>query len=125
MYVFFLVIALVLQQFTLNTIRGLNDDPIFYNNVFFRFVWSRVCYWLLRCSDYHENYTTGVDMIDFKTIEVGDKVKVVGMGAPGFAQLGDTLTITGVETLKVHARRDDGKDAFFALTCGASRLELI
>ena len=62
-------------------------------------------------------------MIDFKTIQVGDKVKVVGMGAPGFANLGDILEITRVEANKVYAIRPDGEDAFFALTCGASRLE--
>jgi len=64
-------------------------------------------------------------MIDFKTINIGDKVKVVGMGAPGFAALGSTLTITKVEPNRVYAERDDGKSAFFALTCGASRLELV
>jgi hypothetical protein len=64
-------------------------------------------------------------MIDFKTIQVGDKVKVVGMGAPGFAALGDVLTITQVEPSKVYAKREDGTEAFFALTCGASRLETV
>ena len=64
-------------------------------------------------------------MIDFKTIKVGDKVKVVGMGAKGFAELGDTLEITKVEPNKVYAKRNDGSEAFFALTCGASRLELL
>jgi hypothetical protein len=64
-------------------------------------------------------------MIDFKTIRVGDKVKVVGMGAPGFAALGDVLTITHVEPSKVYAKREDGTEAFFALTCGASRLEIV
>ena len=64
-------------------------------------------------------------MIDFNTIKEGAKVKVVGMGAPGFAQLGDTLEITKVEPNKVYAKREDGEEAFFALTCGASRLELI
>jgi hypothetical protein len=64
-------------------------------------------------------------MIDFKTIRVGDVVRVVGMGAPGFAQLGDTLTITEVRQDRVYAKRDDGEQAFFALTCGASRLELV
>jgi hypothetical protein len=64
-------------------------------------------------------------MIDFKTIQVGDKVKVVGMGAPGFAALGDVLTITHVEPSKVYAKREDGTEAFFALTCGASRLEIV
>ena len=64
-------------------------------------------------------------MIDFKTINKGDKVKVVGMGAPGFAKLGDELEITTVEKNKVYAKREDGEEAFFALTCGASRLELL
>jgi len=64
-------------------------------------------------------------MIDFKTIQVGEKVKVVGMGAPGFAKLGDILEITNVEQNKVCAKRDDGEEVFFALTCGASRLEKI
>ena len=64
-------------------------------------------------------------MIDFEKTNVGDKVKVVGMGAPGFAALGDVLTITKVESNKVYAQREDGKEAFFALTCGASRLELL
>lgn len=64
-------------------------------------------------------------MIDFSTIKVGDKVCVVGMGAPGFAKLGDTLEITKVEPNRVYAKRADGEEAFFALTCGASRLELI
>lgn len=64
-------------------------------------------------------------MIDFKEIKVGDKVKVVGMGAPGFAELDDELEISKVESNKVYAMRGDGKEAFFALTCGASRLEMI
>jgi hypothetical protein len=64
-------------------------------------------------------------MIDFKTARVGDKVRVVGMGAPGFAALGDTLTITEVRPDRVYAQRTDGESAFFALTCGASRLEAV
>jgi hypothetical protein len=66
-------------------------------------------------------------MIDFKTIKVGDSVKVVGMGAPGFAELGETLEITlvGEKMDRVWAVRHDGEEAFFALTCGASRLELL
>jgi hypothetical protein len=64
-------------------------------------------------------------VIDFKTIQAGNKVKVVGMGAPGFAKLGDVLEITKVEPSRVFAKREDGEEAFFALTCGASRLELM
>lgn len=64
-------------------------------------------------------------MIDFNTILTGDQVRVVGRGAPGFAKLGDVLEITEVERNKVICRRADGETAFFALTCGASRLELV
>ena len=64
-------------------------------------------------------------MIDFKTIKVGDKVKVVGAGAPGFAKLGDELEIVKVGEMRVDAKRGDGEEAFFALTCGAARLELV
>ncbi len=63
-------------------------------------------------------------MIDFATIQVGDRVRVVGMGAPGFAALGDILTIAKVQPNRVWARTDAGHEAYFALTCGASRLEL-
>lgn len=63
-------------------------------------------------------------MIDFETIQPGAKVRVVGMGAPGFAKLGETLEITRVASDRVWAKRNDGQEAFFALTCGASRLEL-
>jgi hypothetical protein len=64
-------------------------------------------------------------VIDFNSIKVGEKVKVVGMGAPGFAKLGDILEITKVEPNRVYATREDGEEAYFALTCGASRLEKI
>lgn len=64
-------------------------------------------------------------MIKFDAIVVGDKVKVVGMGAPGFAALNETLEITRVLPDRVYAKRSDGNEAFFALTCGASRLEKI
>lgn len=63
-------------------------------------------------------------MIDFATIQVGDRVRVVGMGAPGFAALGDILTIAKVQPNRVWARTDAGHEAYFALTCGAARLEL-
>jgi hypothetical protein len=64
-------------------------------------------------------------MIDYKTIKPGNKVKVVGMGAPGFASFGDILEITKVQKDRVFAKREDGEEAFFALTCGAQRLELL
>lgn len=62
-------------------------------------------------------------MIDFNDIKIGNKVKVINAGAPGFAKVGDELEITKVEKNRVYAKRADGKEAFFALTCGADRLE--
>ena len=64
-------------------------------------------------------------MIDFKTIKVGDKVEVVGAGAPGFAALGEELEITSVEVNRVDVIKPNGETAFFALTCGAARLSPI
>jgi len=64
-------------------------------------------------------------VIDFGTIKPGDKVKVVGIGAPGFANLGDVLEITKAQVDRVYAKREDGETAFFALACGAARLERI
>lgn len=64
-------------------------------------------------------------MIDFKTIKAGDKVKVVGAGASGFAKMGEELEITRAQSDRVYAKRDDGEEAYFALTCGAARLELV
>lgn len=63
-------------------------------------------------------------MIKFDKVKIGDKLKIVGMGAPGFAKLGDTVTVTETGTLRVDVIHDEtGKHAFFALICGASRLE--
>ena len=62
-------------------------------------------------------------MIDFKTIKIGDKVKVVGMGAPGFAKLGEILIISKTGKDRVSAKKENGEEAEFYLTCGASRLE--
>lgn len=32
-------------------------------------------------------------MIDYSEIKVGDKLRIVGAGAPGFAKLGDVVTV--------------------------------
>lgn len=62
-------------------------------------------------------------MIEFDKVKVGDKLKIVGVGAPGFAKLGDIVTVTKVGRMRVDVVRDDGEAAYFALTCGAGRLE--
>lgn len=68
-------------------------------------------------------------MIDFAEIVPGDKLRITGMGAPGFAKLGDTVTVKSC-TPDNHGRCDVvhdeiGAEAFFALTCGAERLEKV
>jgi len=65
-------------------------------------------------------------MINYSTTNAGDKVRVTGMGAPGFACLGETLTVVSCNgENKLVAKNDAGDEAFFALTCGAQRLEHI
>jgi len=62
-------------------------------------------------------------MIDYGTVKIGDKLRIVGAGAPGFAKLGDLVEVTATATNRVDVKREDGETAFFALTCGAARLE--
>ena len=64
-------------------------------------------------------------MIDYAKTKQGDKLTITGMGAKGFAELGDIVT---VEKCNGHNRVDvindkTGDKAYFALTCGAQRLE--
>lgn len=63
--------------------------------------------------------------IEFDKVKVGDKVRGVGAGAPGFANLGDVLTISRTARDRVWCKTDAGDEAFFALTCGAARLDPI
>jgi len=64
-------------------------------------------------------------MIDYATVKVGDTLQITGRGAPGFARLGDYVTVektNGTNRVDVvHAVT--GEKAYFALTCGAERLE--
>ncbi len=64
-------------------------------------------------------------MIDYAKVKVGDKLRITGMGAPGFAELGDIVTVTRNNgTNKLYVKHDvSGEEVFFALTCGAQRLE--
>jgi hypothetical protein len=66
-------------------------------------------------------------MIDYQNVEIGDQLKITGMGAPGFAKLGDIVTVTkNNRTDCLHVKHNEtGEEVFFALTCGAQRLEKI
>ncbi len=46
-------------------------------------------------------------MIEFDKVKAGDKVKVVGQGAPGFASLGDELEITLGDELEITKTASD------------------
>ena len=66
-------------------------------------------------------------MIEYPKVKAGDKLRITGMGAPGFAKLGDTVTVIACNG---HNRVDvmhdaTGDAAYFSLTCGAQRLEYI
>lgn len=63
-------------------------------------------------------------MIDYANVKEGDKLRIVGMGAPGYAKLGDVVEVVSSNGKnRCEVKREDGEVAFFALTCGASRLE--
>lgn len=66
-------------------------------------------------------------MIKFSEVKEGDKLRITGQGAPGFAKLGDVVTVmycNGRDRCDVV--HDETKEAaYFALTCGAERLEVI
>lgn len=62
-------------------------------------------------------------MIDYSEIKPGDKLMIVGMGAPGFAAIGDMVEVVSTNGKnRCDVKRADGETAYFALTCGASRL---
>lgn len=66
-------------------------------------------------------------MIDYSKIKAGDKLRITGMGAPGFAALGDVVVVkstNGKNRCDV-VNPETGMDAYFALTCGAQRLEAV
>ncbi len=67
-------------------------------------------------------------MIDYSQIKKDDKLKIVGMGAPGFAKLGDVVTVvscTADNNGRCDVVNENGDEAYFALTCGAQRLEKV
>lgn len=63
-------------------------------------------------------------MIEFDKVKPGDKLKIAGAGAPGFAKLGDTVEVVSTDGVRrVYVKREDGETAYFAMTCGAARLD--
>lgn len=65
-------------------------------------------------------------MIDYTKVKAGDKLRITGMGAPGYAKLGDIVTVVSC-TAENHGCcrvvNESGRECEFVLTCGAQRLE--
>lgn len=65
-------------------------------------------------------------MINYADIKEGQKLRITGMGARGFANLGDIVTVKSTNgTNRCDVVNEHGDHAYFALTCGAQRLEKI
>lgn len=63
-------------------------------------------------------------MIKFSETKIGDRLRITGAGAPGFAKIGDIVTVTKCNHHnRVDVVNEAGEEAYFALTCGAARLE--
>jgi len=62
-------------------------------------------------------------MINYSEVQVGDILKIVGAGAPGYAKNGDLVRVTEVSHNAVAVENKDGRKADFVFNCGAARLE--
>ena len=62
-------------------------------------------------------------MIDYSGTKSGDILKIVGVGAPGFAELGDLVRVLGNTLHGVLVENKDGRQCEFVFNCGAARLE--
>lgn len=65
-------------------------------------------------------------MIDYSKTKAGDKLRITGMGAPGYAKLGDIVTVVSCTSENHGCCRvvnEAGRECEFVLTCGAQRLE--
>ena len=62
-------------------------------------------------------------MIDYAKVSRGDILRIVGVGAPGYANLGDLVRVLSVERNGVHVEDITGKPCEFCYNCGAARLE--
>lgn len=62
-------------------------------------------------------------MINYDETSVGDILKIVGAGAPGYAELGDLVRVIKVAPLSVKVENRDKETVEFIYNCGAARLE--
>jgi len=62
-------------------------------------------------------------MINYSETKEGDILKIVGVGAPGFAELGDLVRVVKVWGEGVRVEDKDNNRCDFVFNCGAARLE--
>lgn len=62
-------------------------------------------------------------MINYSETHVGDVLRLVPPGAPGYAAIGDLLRVTEVHRNSVKTEDRDGLQTEFLYNCGAKRLE--
>ena len=62
-------------------------------------------------------------MIKHDGVARGDVLRLVGEGAPGYAELGDLVRVLRVDTNAVTVEDKNGKQVEFVFNCGAARLE--
>jgi hypothetical protein len=62
-------------------------------------------------------------MINYSEINRGDILRIVGAGAPGYAELGDLVRVTERTQHGVMVEDRSGKPCEFVFNCGAARLE--
>jgi len=62
-------------------------------------------------------------MIDYAKTKVGDILRIVGAGMPGYAKLGDLVRVTEVEQEGLWFVNSQGKQGGVIFACGAARVE--
>lgn len=61
--------------------------------------------------------------IEYSEVGVGDILRIVPPGAPGWAQVGDLVRVLSVKENAVNVEDRDGSPCEFSFNCGAARLE--
>ena len=61
--------------------------------------------------------------IFYSETSVGDILKIIGAGAPGYAEIGDLVRVTETHENSVMVEDRDGSPCEFVFNCGAARLE--
>lgn len=62
-------------------------------------------------------------MINYSEVSKGDILKIVGIGAQGYANYGDLVRVLEKGVNFIRVENESGKTATFRHSCGAERLE--